>query len=220
MTEIGTLYRRLLDRYGPQRWWPSEHPFETIAGAVLVQRTSWSNAASAIRRLQERDLLDPESIDATAIDELAETVRPAGFFNVKAQRLKSVARFIMEAGGLESLQSESTESLREKLLSIAGIGPETADAMLLYAFGRRTVVIDEYYRRLMSRLIGRDRSAPTDAAIRRTTENAIQDVQMLNELHALVVAHGKSHCGRKPLCIDCCLADLCATAGASITATR
>lgn len=210
MTNIAELFRRLFAHYGPQGWWPSSSgAFETMTGAVLVQRTSWNNAALAITRLAERRLLAPAPMHALQMAELADAIRPAGFYNLKAARLKNMARFVISAGGLSALRARSTVELRRSLLAVDGIGEETADAILLYAFDRPAVVVDAYYRRLVGRLKGG--AVPRDADIRCSTEEFIADSPSLNELHALIVEHGKSHCASRPVCDGCCLREMCAT---------
>ena len=149
------LYHCLLDTYGPQGWWPGDDdPLSVIAGAILVQRAAWTNAKRALDALRESGLLSVAALDAATQGTIAGAVRPAVFYNAKAVKLKAFARHVAEthAGDLGRLLSVSTDALRKELLSIHGIGPETADVILLYAAGRPSFVIDAYTRRLLARL--------------------------------------------------------------------
>jgi endonuclease III related protein len=199
----------LLDAYGPQHWWPAAEPFEVMVGAVLVQQTSWNSAERAIAALRDAGLLDARALAVIDSTELERLIRPAGFFRVKARRLRRLAAFIRDTGGLERLNDLPTEALRSALLGLDGIGAETADAMLLYAFGRPAAVIDAYTRRLIARLDGTD-TPPSDDVIRHRMLSAVaDDVDALNELHALIVEHGKRVCGNTPSCADCVLVRRC-----------
>jgi endonuclease-3 related protein len=201
-----TIYQRLLDRYGAQHWWPAETPFEVMVGAVLTQNTAWSNVEKAIDNLKSMNGLSLDSLLAMPRERLAALIRPAGYFNVKAQRLLSLCRFLQQNPVLEALD---TEPLRKQLLSVHGVGPETADDILLYAFNRPVFVIDAYTRRLFSRLglIKHDYGYET---LRAGIEAALQrDSSLFNEYHALIVVHAKAHCRTNPLCNDCPLVELC-----------
>jgi len=205
--ELRSIYRRLLTRFGPQLWWPGDTPFEICVGAILTQNTAWTNVEKAIARLDAADALGPHAIDAMAADRLAELIRPAGYFNVKAKRLQSFCRFLQEQSKLERLQ---TAELRARLLSVHGIGPETADDILLYAFLRPVFVIDAYTRRLFGRLGLLDGKASYEA-LRSCFESALDaDVEMFNEYHALIVVHAKHVCRTRPCCEQCCLSSVCA----------
>lgn len=210
MIDVYGLYQRLFDAYGPQYWWPSEDRFETMVGAMLVQRTSWSNAERALSNLKQASLLNCERLAQAQLESLGEAVRPAGFFRVKSQRLRAMAKAVNSEGGLDVLACRETRELRRFLLSVCGIGQETADVILLYAFGRPAVVIDEYYRRVWRRLwpSGTDCS---DTEIRVRTAAAIKFVPDLNELHALIVEHAKVRCRSHAECSDCCLRADCYT---------
>jgi endonuclease-3 related protein len=201
-----TIYQRLLDRYGAQHWWPADTPFEVMVGAVLTQNTAWSNVEKAIDNLKSMNGLSLDSLLAMPRERLAALIRPAGYFNVKAQRLLSLCRFLQQYPDLEALD---TEPLRKRLLSVHGVGPETADDILLYAFNRPVFVIDAYTRRLFSRLglIDHDYGYET---LRAGIEAALQrDSSLFNEYHALIVVHAKAHCRTNPLCADCPLVELC-----------
>ncbi|MBT3056565.1 MAG: endonuclease III domain-containing protein [Candidatus Thiodiazotropha sp. (ex Codakia orbicularis)] len=201
-----TIYRQLLGRYEAQHWWPGETPFEVMVGAVLTQNTAWSNVEKAIDNLKRLDALNLESLLAMPPDSLAAQIRPAGYFNVKTKRLLSLCRFLQQNPGLEVLD---TDELRARLLSIHGIGPETADDILLYAFDRPVFVIDAYTRRLFGRLglIAHDRGYES---LRAGFEAALQsDSSLFSEYHALIVVHAKVHCRTKPVCASCPLSELC-----------
>ena len=200
---LETVYSRLLQAYGPQNWWPADEPFEVMVGAVLTQNTSWFNVEKAINNLKQAHELDAAKILALADDELASLIRPSGYFNVKTRRLKNLCQWIMEAGGLKALAHWNTSDLRVALLSLNGIGPETADDILLYAFERPVFVIDIYTRRLFSRLglICGDEDYET---LRHLFESALpDDVPLYNEYHALIVRHAKERCSQDEDCLHC-----------------
>jgi endonuclease-3 related protein len=206
-TRLMRIYQQLLDRYGAQHWWPAETPFEVMVGAVLTQNTAWSNVEKAIDNLKALDRLSLEALLAMPSDSLVTQIRPAGYFNIKAKRLLSLCHFLQQNPALEGVD---TDTLRQRLLSVHGIGPETADDILLYAFNRAVFVIDAYTRRLFSRLglIGHDYGYET---LRAGFEAALQcDAGLFNEYHALIVVHAKAHCRKKPLCTGCPLVELCA----------
>ena len=156
----------------------------------------------------------PTRVRATASRESIERqIRPAGFYRTKASRLKALARFLVDRGGVRALEALPTDALRQALLSLEGIGPETADAICLYAFERPVVVIDAYLRRLCSRILGASK-APSDDQVRASVATAITATSDLNEFHALVVAHGKTICAARPRCADCVLRRCCRTGAA------
>ena len=198
-----TIHDRLYAAYGPQHWWPGETPFEIMVGAVLTQNTAWTNVERAIANLKAADALDPEAIVDAPHERLAEWLRPSGYFNIKAERLRAFCAWYVEQGGFESLTRLETGALREALIAVKGIGPETADDMLLYAFERPVFVIDAYTRRLFSRhgLITGDEPYDT---LRLAIEAALgPDVPLYNEYHALIVRHAKEACRVRPACHSC-----------------
>lgn len=213
MTSPAQLYQRLMQTYGPQGWWPAEDAFEVIAGAVLVQRTAWRNAELAIDNLRRDRLLSPQAVAGLSTAELARLIRPAGFWRIKSERLHSVARAIASVGGIAPLTGLGTDELRNFLLGIHGVGEETADAILLYAFGRPVVVVDAYLRRLMSRVNGEPAASRRggDRALRTVIARSLTTADELNEWHALVVEHGKAQCRVRPSCEGCCLRAACRT---------
>lgn len=205
---IAAIYSALLAQHGPQGWWPAEDRFEILAGAVLVQRTSWRNAARAIDRLKANGCLAADRLAKLDLRRLEDIIKPAGFYRVKAVRLRSLANFVLAAGGLDTLARLPTPQLRGTLLTLPGIGPETADAMLGYAFLRPVFVVDAYARRLFGRLRCPE-PLPSDAVIKADCETSVRTATELNELHALIVAHGQYCCAAVPACERCRLRRLC-----------
>jgi endonuclease-3 related protein len=208
MLEARDLIDLLARRHGPQQWWPAESPFEVMVGAMLVQRTTWTNAARAIEHLRAQRLLEAAALRRVRPEALAELIRPAGFYRQKAPRLIALAEFVDRAGGMERLAVLDTEGLRSLLLDLPGIGEETADAILLYAFDRPVVVDDAYARRIIGRITGvRGDGQAVRAFASLLVEDA--DVVALNELHALIVAHAKDVCRAAPICQRCSLRHAC-----------
>jgi len=205
------IYDRLFDRYGPQQWWPGDTPFEVIIGAILTQSTAWTNVEKAIANLKAERLLDPISLDAMATDDLALLIRPSGYYNAKAAKLKAfIERLNREHGGsLERLFELDTSDLRNELLLIHGIGPETADSILLYAAHRPVFVIDAYTKRIIERLGLAPASDRYEAFQQLFMDNLPHNEGMFNEYHALLVRHGKDICRKSPKCDGCCLFDIC-----------
>jgi len=205
------IYRRLLAHYGPQHWWPAEEPFEVIVGAILTQTAAWGNVEKAIANLREADALSPKVLRQLSTSRLAKLVRPCGYYNAKALKLKSFAYWLgnHHDDDLNSLFAGNVEDLRQKLLSINGIGQETADSIILYAAGKPTFVVDAYTRRIISRLglaPAKNSYADYQALF---MENLEPDAKLFNEYHALLVCLGKSVCRPRPLCRECCLSELC-----------
>ena len=206
-----TVFNLLFTAYGPQHWWPGDTPFEIMVGAVLTQNTAWTNVEKAIANLVRHDKLSAASIVAARHDHLANWLRPSGYFNIKATRLKNFCHWYIDAGGPAALSQLDTDVLRGALLSVNGVGPETADDMLLYAFDRPVFVIDAYTRRLFSRLgfIAGDEAYED---IRLAVEDKLgPEVGLYNEFHALIVIHAKAVCRVRPRCGDCLLCRRCPT---------
>jgi endonuclease III related protein len=206
------IHNELLAAYGPQGWWPGETPFEVVVGAILTQRVSWTNVEKGIASLKAAGLMDARGLAAAPSERIAALIRPCLYYNAKARKLQAFVETLFErhAGSLEALFAQPTAGLREELLSIYGIGEETADAILLYAAGRPSFVIDAYTRRILSRL----GLAPSSASYRTLqalfTEGLPRDVVLYQEYHALLVQHGKTRCrSRRPLCGDCPLRRRC-----------
>lgn len=200
------IYQRLYQALGPQGWWPGESPFEVCVGAILTQNTNWQNVERAIANLKQAGVLSPRALYELPEEILAELVRPAGYFRVKARRLKNFIRFLVEyfEGDLEGLFALPLEEARRTLLGVSGIGPETADSILLYAGGKPTFVIDAYTRRILLR----HGLATEDMGYEDLREMFMRylpaDPELYNEYHALFVAVGKNFCRPKnPRCEEC-----------------
>jgi len=205
------IYEKLYAHFGPQGWWPGESPFEVCLGAVLTQNTNWQNVERAIENLKAAGLLDPHKLYALPEETLARLIRPAGYFRVKAKRLKNFLRLLVEEyeGSLERLFGEGLAKAREKLLSVSGIGPETADSILLYAGGLPIFVIDAYTKRILLRhgLATEEMGYPELQEL--FMRHLPPDPQLFNEYHALLVACGKNYCRpKRPLCKQCPLEGL------------
>jgi endonuclease-3 related protein len=211
------LHNHLKQHFGALHWWPAETPFEVMLGAILTQNTAWSNVEKAIANLRAANCLTPQAILACPQAQLAETIRPSGYFNVKAERLKTFCQWYQQQGGLQALSRWPTDELRHALLAVKGIGPETADDILLYAFERPVFVIDTYTRRLFQRL-GLATGKESYEALRQQVEQAFTRdkarVSVFNELHAQIVIHAKEHCRKQPRCHGCPLQAHCREARA------
>jgi len=206
---LQTIYNRLLKHYGHRHWWPADTPFEVMVGAILTQNTSWTNVERAIDNLKAKGKLSPKAISRSRHDHLARWLKPSGYFNIKAQRLRSFCDWYLVEGGFEALVERETDQLRQQLLAVHGVGPETADDMLLYAFERPVFVIDAYTRRIFSR-IGLIEGGEGYELLRHSLESVLgADVGLFNEYHALIVEHAKHHCRPRPRCEACPLAQGC-----------
>jgi endonuclease III related protein len=199
------LYVALRGRFGPQRWWPGRTPYEIAVGAVLTQHTTWTNAARAVAALRSRGLLDPRRLAAVDDATLAAAIRASGTYRVKAHRLRAFTRWLLDrfGGRWAGLRNSPLGPLRRDLLGVPGLGPETADAILLYAAGRPVFVADAYARRVLSRHRLLPRGAGYEAARAEVEAHLPSDPALFNELHALLVAVGKTHCRAAPRCADC-----------------
>ncbi|MCJ7601034.1 MAG: endonuclease III domain-containing protein [Desulfobulbaceae bacterium] len=207
MPTLVNIYTSLFDHFGPQKWWPGETPLEVLVGAVLTQNTNWANVSRAIANLKEENLLAFATLDSLSEAELAENIRPSGYFNLKARRLKNLLALIRQeepAGDLDLFFSRETSTLREKLLSVKGIGPETADSILLYAAQKPVFVVDTYTYRMLTRhgLIGQETDYAEMQELFMDTLPA--DAKLFNEYHALIVRLGKEYCKKsRPRCQQC-----------------
>jgi endonuclease-3 related protein len=199
------MYHLMLNHFGPQHWWPAADALEMMVGAILTQNTSWKNVEKAIKNLKKRSILNIRALHSISVPELAEEIRPAGYFNIKAARLKNLINFIVERynGDVSMLLTEKTDILREGLLSIRGVGSETADSILLYAVGRPIFVIDSYTHRILNRHGLADDQASYHELQELFMDNLAEDTGLFNEFHALIVGIGKQYCRRKPLCGKC-----------------
>ncbi len=199
------LYDSLWARFGPQGWWPGETPFEVALGAILTQNTNWGNVARVIARLKELELLSLQALQGLPQAELAELLRPAGYFNIKASRLKNFLNFLRERGGnaMAQLAEEELETLRPALLAIKGIGPETADSILLYALNKPTFVVDAYTFRILSRHHLVSDPCSYEELRRLFMDRLPADIPLYQEFHALLVQLGKEFCRPQPRCSGC-----------------
>ncbi len=207
LTEI---YRLLYDALGPQHWWPGQTRFEIITGAILTQNTNWVNVEKAIANLKAADCLTPEKLHHLDHAQLAQLIRPTGYYNIKAKRLKNFINWLFDNydGEPANLETIDTDRLREELLEIKGVGRETADSILLYAFDRPIFVVDAYTARIVCRhgLIEPDADYEQ---LRELFESSLPaDTQLFNEYHALLVRVGKEFCRPKAKCPDCPLGKL------------
>jgi endonuclease-3 related protein len=209
---VRRLFDQLLAAHGPQHWWPGESPFEISVGAILVQRTAWHNAAAAIARLSQAGTLEPSAVAALETGRLQELIRPAGFFRQKSRTLQGFCSWLAAAGGFGVLRGRSTRRLRAELLALGGIGPETADSILLYALDRPVFVVDAYARRVFSRTgLRPDAERLSYGALGEWVETRLPaDARVMNEYHALLVSHGKTWCRPRPVCDPCPVAQSCA----------
>lgn len=212
------MHDLLLAAYGPQSWWPAETPFEVILGAYLTQNTAWKAVERSLGNLRAAGAFTIEGLRALPLERLQELIRPSGFITRKAPALKAFVSMLDEefGGSLERLAAMPTPALRARLLALPGVGPETADAILLYALGHPVPVADEYLRRIVERhqlltpAPGHNRSG-YEELVQLTSEAFAGEpdadkAKLFNEFHALTVAVGKSHCGREARCEDCPLA--------------
>jgi len=199
------MYHLLRDHFGAQNWWPGETRLEVMVGAILTQNTNWGNVEKAIHNLKERGLLAIETLHTISPEILAREIRPAGYYNIKAKRLKNFVRFLMEhyAGSLENLDDEETEYLREQLLAVNGIGQETADSILLYALERPLFVVDAYTHRILFRHGMAEEQVDYQDLQGMFVDNLPAEVDLFNEFHALIVRTGKAYCRTSPRCSDC-----------------
>lgn len=200
------IYSLLSQHFGPQGWWPGDSPFEIMVGAVLTQNTNWENVRKAIANLKEAEILSFVALSALSVDELAQFIKPSGYFNIKAKRLKNLLQMITERyqGQMELLFAEDLPAGRDALLSVKGIGPETADSILLYAANHPIFVVDTYTHRIFSR-----HHLVAEESDYYSLQEAFHDKlptqsALYNEYHALIVALGKGYCRKNnPRCIQC-----------------
>jgi endonuclease-3 related protein len=203
--ELMEMFDLMFDHFGPQKWWPADTALEMIVGAVLTQNTSWRNVEKAIANLKDKGFLSVRGLHALNAEDLAEEIRPAGYFNVKAKRLKHLIGFIVERydADLSTLLAEETDRLREGLISVKGIGPETADSIVLYAADRPVFVVDAYTFRILFRHGMVDESAGYQNLQSLFMDHLPDDARLFNEFHALIVQTAKEYCRRTPRCRGC-----------------
>jgi len=205
------MFERLMGRFGPQGWWPGETPFEVMIGAILTQNTNWTNVEKAIANLQREADFSPHGLLALPPGRLAELIRPSGYFNQKAAKLRDFLEFYLRSTGGEKrrMRRRPLAALRRDLLAVRGIGPETADSILLYALGKPVFVVDAYTRRVLSRHGACRPDASYDELQRLFMDHLPPDAALFNEFHALLVRVGKEHCRKSvPRCEGCPLEGL------------
>jgi len=209
------IYEKLLASYGEQHWWPADSHFEMMVGAILTQNTSWHNVELAINNLKEQNMLNHEAIASSNLHQLAEVIRPSGSFMQKARYLQHFSLFYIDQGERQGLMKWPMSVQRTRLLALYGIGPETADSILLYALDRPIFVIDAYTKRLFVRLGHFDHILGYDGIQHYIQQRLPESLPLFQEFHALIVEHAKRYCKSKPLCGECPLFDSCPTAACS-----
>ena len=201
---LDELFNRMFDAYGPQDWWPGESDLEIVVGAVLTQNTNWKNVELAIENLRSANLLSLDALHSAIHEELESLIRPAGYYRLKAKRLKNVIRFIVEQyGSMDAMRDASLGQLREELLGVNGVGPETADSILLYACDKPTFVVDTYTARMLKRHGWIEADADYHTIKGFFESKLTHNVAYFNEFHALVVQVDKHHCKPKAKCEGC-----------------
>ena len=211
MNPYEETFQLLFDHFGPQGWWPADTQIEIVVGAVLAQNTNWQNVEKALDNLRDNNLLNIEALVSIDIESLAGHIRPSGFFNVKAKRLKALLGMIEGeySGDLEQLFTDELWAARENLLSVKGVGEETADSILLYGGKQPVFVVDSYCHRVFSRHNLLDEETDYQTIQQTFMVNLPEDAQLFNEYHALIVAVAKKYCKKKkPLCDLCPLKDI------------
>ena len=211
MNKIIKIYTTLYKSFGPQHWWPGETPFEIMIGAILTQNTNWKNVEKAISNIKNKDLLNPFKLNSISNNELQTLIKPSGFYRLKAKRLKNFLEYFIKDfnGSIENMKKLDRDKLRDYLLSIKGIGKETADSIILYALSKAIFVVDTYTQRILSRhnliKLGEDYEL-----IQSIFHNTLpENVKLFNEYHALLVKIGKEFCFKNsPLCDKCPLKHL------------
>jgi len=203
---LNRMYALLEAHFGDLGWWPAETDFEVVTGAILTQNTSWKNVEKAIERLKQKDMIDPVAVKNVKLEELSQLIKPSGYHRVKARRLKTIAQFIIEnfEGSIKNMKSMKSERLRKMLLSVNGVGPETADSILLYAVGKPVFVVDAYTKRIFARHGITDDEASYEDVQSVVHSCVPKQARTYNQFHALLVETAKNFCGkRKPLCEKC-----------------
>ena len=200
------IYQKLYRAFGPQDWWPADSDFEVAVGAILTQNTSWSNVEKAIENLKRSKCLSFAKMRRLSEKKLAQLIRPAGYYNIKAKRLKNFFRFLWKnyRGSFKRMKSKDTLVLRTELLSVCGIGPETADSILLYALGKPIFVVDTYTRRIMSRHDVIKESYGYHDIQKVFMDRLRHDARIFNEYHALLVKCAKEFCKKDKMNCSAC----------------
>jgi endonuclease-3 related protein len=206
------VYEKLHATYGPQHWWPADSPFEVMVGAILAQNTNWQNVEKAIASLKEKGMLNCESIATSNLVQLGNIIRSSGSYMQKARYLQQFSLFYFNHGKRKGLMKWPLSSLRSRLLEVHGIGPETADSILLYGLDKTTFVVDAYTKRLFIRLDHFNHKLGYDTIQHYFQQRLPESLPLFQEFHALIVEHAKRYCKTKPQCGSCPLADCCPTA--------
>ncbi len=202
------VFNRLYSAYGPQKWWPGETQVEIIVGAVLTQNTNWGNVEKAISNLKDAEVLSLNALNRLSVEQISLLIKPAGYYNVKAKRLKNLVEKLIDIQ--DYIEKMDIKDLREELLSVNGIGKETADSILLYAFNRPIFVVDAYTKRIFNRLGVVSINDSYDVVQDLFMSNLPRDVALYNEYHALIVRHAKDMClKKKPRCNACIIQEVC-----------
>ena len=208
--KLTRIYNKLYNFFGKQYWWPAKTKLEVIIGAMLTKNTSWSNVEKAIVNLRENNFLSFEKLSHAKTNRIAKLIKPAGYFNIKARRLKNLLEFMERdyKGSIKKMRQKDTYKLREELLGVNGVGPETADSILLYALDKSIFVVDAYTKRVFSRLKILPQDVSYETAQKLFMDNLSKDRHLFNEYHALIVKLGKDYCKKnKPRCQECPIRD-------------
>ncbi len=208
--QLEHIYQLLYLRFGKRKWWPADSPFEVVVGAVLTQNTAWINVEKAIANLKHADMLSPDKLYSQPVSNIARLIKPSGFYNQKAKHLKLMVDYLVKnyKGNTDAMCKKETKALRDELLSIKGIGNETADSILLYACNKPIFVVDSYTCRVLHRHGFINDYAQYDDIQQLFMDNLQHDAVMFNEYHALIVELAKNYCRTKPLCEQCPLSEL------------
>ena len=203
--KLKDIYNTLFKAFGPQHWWPGDTPFEIAVGAILTQNTNWGNVERAINNIKRQKALNAKILHEMPVKDLALLIKPAGYFNVKAKRLKEFLNFLANhyKGSMKKMEAECARSLRQRLLEVKGVGPETADSILLYALNKPVFVVDAYTKRVLHRHKLISEKAAYHEIQGLFHKNLPQDLRLFNEYHALFVRVGKDYCKPKPKCEGC-----------------
>jgi len=199
------MFHLMLGHFGSQHWWPGDSVLEIMVGAILTQNTNWKNVEKAILNLKKGNMMSLEVLNTVTPEELAEKIRPSGYYNIKAGRLKNLINYLFEyyEGSIKIFLEQETSKMREELISVKGIGPETADSIILYAAERPVFIIDSYTHRILNRHELFDSQASYYELQEYFTHNLKDDTALFNEFHALIVMVGKEYCRKSPQCNKC-----------------
>ena len=219
--KIQKIFQLLYNRFGAQHWWPAKTKFEVMIGAILTQQASWKNVEKAINNLRKGGYLSPFSIYKMPVEQLKQIIKPVGFYNMKAKRLKEFTNYFIEKynGNISYMKRFETEKLREELLALNGIGKETADSILLYALDKETFVVDAYTIRMLNRLGISDSKDYEEikklfeSSLKKYKFDGYSTIDIFKEMHALIVELGKQYCRKTAYCTDCPLSEICEKKG-------